>query len=186
MPYQMLPIEKLLVNPANDRHGELASEDAAIALLFNTEEKNMRNLAKDLAQKGKVFEPPLVFLKNELFVVADGNRRTTCLKLVRDPSRAPTIELQAFFSDVRKQWVGKFPDDIECRVENDIDVVDDILYRRHTGVQGGVGQSNWNDRMKNNFVQRTGRSSALNVADEVENLLQVSGILAPQKFRERI
>jgi len=182
MPYRKLPLDSLVVNPANDRHGELENETAAIAQLFASQEQQMRNLAKDLVTKGEVFEPPLVFSDGDKFIVADGNRRTTCLKLLAKPRRAPTVELQQFFGDLRKQWVGDFPETVECRVENDRDRVDDILFRRHTGVQGGIGQSNWNDRMKNNFVIRTGKSSGLNVADEIEKKLSASGMLPARKI----
>lgn len=142
----------------------------------------MRALAKDLVAKGEVFEPPLVYPSDDVFIVADGNRRTTCLKLLASPRRAPTIELQQFFAELRQQWIGKFPDKIECRVESDRDRVDDILYRRHTGVQGGIGQSTWTDRMKNNFVIRTGKSAGLNVADEIEKRLRAAKMAPSRKI----
>jgi hypothetical protein len=182
MAYRQLLLTSLVVNPANDRHGELENETAAVAQLFASEEQHMRNLAKDLVTKGEVFEPPLVFPDGDRFIVADGNRRTTCLKLLANPRRAPTVELQQFFADLRKQWPRKFPEKIECRVETDRDRVDDILYRRHTGVQGGIGQSNWNDRMKNNFVVRTGKSTGLHVADEIEMRLNDAKMLPSRKI----
>lgn len=135
--YRKLLLSSLIVNPANDRHGELENETAAIAHLFAQQEIHMRNLAKDLVSKGEVFEPPLVFPSGDKYVVADGNRRTTCLKLIENPKRAPTVELQKFFAECRSNWVGMFPERIECRVEPDRDRVDDIFFRRHTGVQGG-------------------------------------------------
>jgi hypothetical protein len=182
MAYKQLPLSSLVVNPANDRHGELENETAAIAQLFASQEQHMRNLAKDLVTMGEVFEPPLVFPVGDKFFVADGNRRTTCLKLFANPRRAPTVELQVFFADLKQQWLGKFPEKIECRVESDRDRVDDILYRRHTGVQGGIGQSTWNDRMKNNFVVRTGKSIGLHVADEIERRLKDAKMLPVRKI----
>lgn len=182
MSYRKLPLSSLIVNPSNDRHGELENETAAIAQLFAAQEQHMRNLARDLVAKGEVFEPPLVFPAGDKFIVADGNRRTTCLKLLAAPRRAPTVELQQFFAELRKKWHGKFPDKIECRVEADRDRVDDILYRRHTGVQGGIGQSTWNDRMKNNFVIRTGKGSGINVADEIEKKLREAKMLPSRKI----
>lgn len=77
----------------------------------------MKSLAKDLALQMEVFEPPLVYPQGEKYVVADGNRRTTCLKLIANPKRAPTLELQEFFGNLKKQW--KAPEVIECRVEQD-------------------------------------------------------------------
>lgn len=182
MAYRRLPLASLVVNPANDRHGELENETAAIAQLFATQETHMRNLAKDLVAKGEVFEPPLVFPDGDKFVVADGNRRTTCLKLIANPRRAPTTDLQKFFGELKAMWPGKLDDKIECRVEADRDRVDDILFRRHTGVQGGVGQSTWTDRMKNNFVIRTGKSAGLNVADEIEKRLRLAQLLPTRKI----
>jgi hypothetical protein len=182
MAYRKLLLASLIVNPANDRHGELENETAAIAQLFSVNELHMRNLAKDLVTKGEVFEPPLVFPSGDKYIVADGNRRTTCLKLLANPRRAPTVELQQYFADLKKKWLGAFPDKIECRVEADRDRVDDILFRRHTGVQGGIGQSTWDDRMKNNFVVRTGKGGGLNVADEIEKLLNEAKLLPGRKI----
>ena len=182
MTYKMLSLELLVVNPANDRHGELENETAAISRLFALREQHMRSLAKDIVAKGEIFEPPLVFPDGEHFVVADGNRRTTCLKLLAKPRRAPTVELQQFFVELKKQWLGKFPDKVQCRVEPDRDRVDDILFRRHTGSQNGIGQSTWDDRMKNNFVVRTGKGTGTNVADEIESRLAAANMLPNRKI----
>lgn len=182
MSYRHLPLAQLLVNPSNDRHGELENETAAIVQLFAAHEQHMRSLAKDLVDTGEVFEPPLVFPDGEHFTLADGNRRTTCLKLLANPRRAPTVELQEFFSGLREQWKGVFPESLECRVETDRDRIDEMLYRRHTGVQGGIGQSTWTDRMKNNFVIRTGKSTGLNVADEIEERLRQADMSPPARI----
>lgn len=182
MTYRTLPLDSLVVNPANDRHGELENETAAIARLFALRETHMRNLTKDLVAKGEIFEPPLVFPEGDKFIVADGNRRTTCLKLLANPRRAPTVELQQFFAEQRKAWNGTLPTSIQCRVEQDRDRVDDILFRRHTGSQNGVGQSTWDDRMKNNFVIRTGKGSGTNVADEIEKRLSAAKLMPRRKI----
>ncbi|MHC0055838.1 ParB N-terminal domain-containing protein [Actibacterium sp. D379-3] len=141
----------------------------------------MRNLAKDIVEQGTIYEPPLVSADNGSFIVFDGNRRVTCLKLLADPSRAPTTQLQAFFVELRTQWSGPFPDKITCHVENDRDRLDSILFRRHTGSQNGVGQSTWDDRMKDNFVLRTGQGGGFNVADEIEQRLSAAGMLPKRR-----
>jgi hypothetical protein len=180
MSYRHLPLDSLIVNRANDRHGELENETAAIAWLFHNFELHMRNLTKDIVENGQVFEPPLVFPDGDQFVLFDGNRRMTCLKLLNNARRAPTTELQEFFSEQRAKWKGDFPTTVECQVETDRDRIDDILYRRHTGTQAGVGQSTWDDRMKSNFISRTGMGSSFNAADEIEKRLADAGML-PQK-----
>lgn len=181
MSYRTEPLNSLVVNRANDRHGELENETAAIAWLFNNREQHMRNLARDLVEKSEVYEPPLVSPEGEKFRVFDGNRRVTCLKLLADPRRAPTTELQRYFAELRTKWSGTFPERIMCQVETDRDRIDDILYRRHTGSQNGVGQSTWDDRMKNTFVQRTGKGTGFSVADEVEKRLRAAGLAPVRK-----
>jgi hypothetical protein len=182
MSYRLIPLESLRINRANDRHGELENETAAIAWLFNNFEPQMRNLARDLVKSGEIFEPPLVYHEEDGFVVFDGNRRTTCLKLLDKPKRAPTVELQEFFAERRAAWLGDFPTSVQCQVETDRDRIDEILFRRHTGSQGGVGQSSWDDRMKSNFINRTGRGGGFNAADEIEKRLSESGMLPRKKI----
>jgi len=119
----------------------------------------MLALARDIAEKKEIYEPPLVYHDGDRYVVYDGNRRITCLKLLQNPRRAPTVELQSFFSNLKSNRQGPYPVKIQCQVESDRDRIDDILFRRHTGSQNGVGQSTWDDRMKSNFIARTGKGT---------------------------
>lgn len=171
MSFRSLPLSALIVNRANDRHGELENETAAIAWLFNNREQHMKNLAKDIAAQRGVYDPPLVTDEDGKYIVFDGNRRVTCLKLLIDPARAPSIDLQNYFKELRDDVEIQIPESIICQIENDRDRVDEILYRRHTGAQGGIGQSTWDDRMKANFVSRTGKGTGVHVADEIEKQL---------------
>jgi len=171
MPYQDLEIRNLLVNQANDRHGELGSEDLAIAELFRLHDAQMRNLAADIAKVGTIYDPPLVMPIDDRFIVFDGNRRITCIKLLLSPERAPTAELRDYFARLADEAADQIPASITCQVEHDRNIIDAILYRRHTGSQQGVGQLSWNDRAKLNFVERTGQGGGVNVAAEVERLL---------------
>jgi hypothetical protein len=181
MSYKSIPIDKLLVNRENDRHGELENETTAIAWLFSNFLFQMKKLARDIVDAGQLYEPPLVYPDGSNFIVYDGNRRTTCLKLLTNPKRAPNSDLQKFFADLREQWRGSFPTRITCRVEPNRDEIDEILFRRHTGSQGGVGQSKWDDRMKTTFVNRTGKGGKLNVADEIEERLRAANQLPKGK-----
>jgi hypothetical protein len=181
MAIRKLALSALVVNRANDRHGELENETAAIAWLFNEREAHMRSLAKDIVEQGEIYEYPLVSPEKSKFIVFDGNRRVTCLKLLDDPRRAPTTELQAFFREQKALWKGTFPTEILCQVETDRDRIDEILFRRHTGSQSGVGQSTWDDRMKATFVARTGKGSGPSVADEIEKRLAEANLLPSRR-----
>lgn len=181
MSIKPIRIADLVVNRANDRHGELENETAAIAWLFNAREAHMRNLAKDIVDKGEIFELPLVSPEGSKFIVFDGNRRVTCLKLLENPQRAPNAELQEFFAEQKARWKGEFPETVRCQIEVDRERIDEILFRRHTGTQNGVGQTTWDDRMKATFVARTGQGSGINVADEIEKRLKDANLLPGRK-----
>jgi hypothetical protein len=181
MAIRLIRLDDLLVNRANDRHGELENETAAIAWLFNHREAHMRALVRDIVDQGEIFEFPLVSPEGGKYIVFDGNRRVTALKLLDNYRRAPTAELQAFFQDQRSKWKGSFPAEVQCQVENDRDRVDEILFRRHTGVQSGVGQSMWDDRSKTIFVSRTGKGSGINVADEIERRLREAEMMPSRR-----
>lgn len=164
VPYAEIELENLIVNPANDRHGELANETAAIAELFRLRQSHMKKLALDIVDEGTVYDPPLVLQDGQDYVVFDGNRRVTCLKLINNPERAPSQELQQYFQELKESWQGDIPTSLTCQVETDREILDSIIFRRHTGSQGGVGQSTWDDRAKHNFVERTGRGGRIDVA----------------------
>lgn len=177
MPFESLEIALLTVNRANDRHGELPNETAAMGELFRIREQHMRNLATDIVNEGGVYDTPLVGPDGLRFTVFDGNRRVTCMKLLTDPALAPSQDLQTFFRGLRDRWIGHFPTEMMCQIETDRDIIDAILYRRHTGSRGGVGQSDWDDRAKTNFIERTGRGGRIDVAVEVEAILEAEGRL---------
>lgn len=181
MTYKAVELSKLAVNRGNDRHGELENETAAIAWLFTNHQSQMKRLARDIAASDGVYEPPLVYPEGQFFIVFDGNRRVTCMKLLADPKRAPSSELQSFFIGLKAKWSGSFPNRITCRLETDRDKIDEILFRRHTGSQGGVGQANWDGRMKTTFVNRTGKGAGLNVADEIEERLARANLLPERR-----
>jgi len=172
MGYSSIKLSDLEVNSSNDRHGELPDEASAIAWLFNDKPQHMRNLASDITKQGRIYEPPLVYLRGSKFIVFDGNRRVTCLKLLTEPSSAPTVQFQDFFGELRSKWTSDLPKEVVCQIETDLDEIDDILFRRHMGSKSGVGQTTWNDRMKLNFEGRTGRGTGKTAADHIEELLK--------------
>lgn len=182
MAFQDLPIDRLQVNPANDRHGELRDERTAIDELFRLHDPRMRGLAQDICSKRRIFDPPLVMLHDDQYVVFDGNRRVACLKLISNPQLAPNEGLRIFFTELNQQWEGDIPNEITCQIETNRDLVDDILSRRHTGTLGGVGQIGWDARAKHNFIERTGRGNQFNVSASIEDLLRHEGRLPDERI----
>lgn len=171
-------LSKLIVNPSNDRHGEKPDEASAIAELLSSLPGKMKSLAKDLSETCEVKVLTMVAPnKDGNYTVFDGNRRVTCLKLLNKPQLAPTEEWQEFFSRIAAKAKGIIPLSLDCQIETDQDRIDDYLYRIHTGSQDGVGQINWSNQAKVHFVDRTGKSTKIDLPGIIEGKLKKEGLI---------
>lgn len=170
--YKQISIEDLEVNPANDRHGDLGSEMAAIEWLLVNKTEKMKDLLQNIAQKAAIFDEPLVCKVGDKYRVYDGNRRVTCLKLlhnlVNDNINNP---LSKRVADLKKAYENLPSPYVECRIEENIDIINDILELRHIPGNSGAGQLKWDGHEKENFLERTGKTQKINFAREVNQLL---------------
>jgi len=170
--YVPIQISSLLVSNTNDRHGELADEQEAIEWLLRNHYQHMLNLADDIAHSGKIYEPPIVFKEGSNYRVYDGNRRVASIKLLENPHRVPEELGRKPWEAKSALWREKGIETIECRIEDDISLINEILVRRHTGAQGGIGQTTWDNAAKQNFLRRTGRIDTLTNAELIEVALR--------------
>jgi hypothetical protein len=176
MNIEILRADQLRLNPDNDRHGPLRDEASAIQWLLENRDLHMRALAEDLANTKRLYEPPLVRPYDDKYIVFDGNRRMCCIKLLTDPRLAPSERWKNFFSELGSEEVGKAFASITCEVEPDLSVIDEMLYRRHTGSQDGVGRSQWDPEGKSFFLQRTGKAS-FGLGEAIERALKAEQLI---------
>lgn len=177
--FQRIPLEKLEINPANDRHGDVGSEAAAIEWLLVNKTDKMRDLLDDIHERQGIVDEPLVMKKNgeDRYVVYDGNRRVTCLKLLHGLTPSDIQNPLAKKLETLRTKPFAANQVIECRVEDNIDRVNNILELRHIPGNSGAGQLKWDGHEKENFLERTGKSQKINLAREVNNLLIRAGYL---------
>jgi hypothetical protein len=176
MEFAQIELGKLRLNPHNDRHGALRDESASIQWLLENKKGHMRALAQDLVDTKRLYERPLVRPDGEKFIVFDGNRRICCIKLLVDPSLAPMEEWSQFFADLTSDELKSAFVTLNCEVENDLNVIDEVLLRRHTGTQDGVGQSPWDPSGKSFFLQRTGKAD-IGLGESIERALKAEELI---------
>lgn len=172
--YERIHLDNLKVNPANDRHGELPSETHAIEWLLVNKTEKMKNLLHDIAHKKGILEEPLVMKKggSGQYIVYDGNRRVSCLKLLLGLAPEDIKNpLEKRIEALRLGGASNISPYIECRIEDDINIVNDILERRHIPRNSGAGQLKWDGHEKENFLERTGKTEKINFARQVNRLL---------------
>jgi hypothetical protein len=101
------------------------------------------------------------------------------VKLLIDPSLAPSESWTQYFAERTSKEVKEAFSNIECEVEPDLSVIDEMLYRRHTGSQDGVGRSQWDPEGKSFFLQRTGKGN-VGLGETIEKVLKAEGLI-PEK-----
>lgn len=107
----------------------LDDEIDAMNWLLSDSEAKMKTLAKDIAQKGYVFVAPLVSKEDDVWVLHDGNRRVTCVKMLHNPTLAQDITWQRFFEKLASEHKANIPTKLVCRIEEDQEVINDIVFR---------------------------------------------------------
>jgi hypothetical protein len=172
-------ISNLRLNPHNDRHGTLRDEASAIHWLLENRTMHMRTLATDLATTKRLYEHPLVQRDGDFYTVFDGNRRTCCIKLLLNSGLAPSEKWKDFFSGFPTEELKDAFSEIECEIESDLSIIDEKLFRRHTGSQEGVGQSQWDPEGKSHFLQRTGKDS-IGLGESIEKTLKTEQLIPPE------
>lgn len=152
-------------------------EISAINFLLEDIPDRMKTLAQDIAEKGFVYDPPLIRKETNGWRVYDGNRRVACVKLMHNPSIANNQSMQKFFEKLAATYQGKIPLTANCRIENNLKIINDILERRHAGGDSGIGQMPWKPDEKENFLIRAGIPHKPRFGTELSRTLKEKGII---------
>lgn len=163
MTYDRSPISlvHLRLNKGNDRHGSLPSEPDCILWMMTHLEKEILNLAKNIAERGLSPIDGVLVLPNpespSEYVVWEGNRRITALKLLDDPNRCPNQALRKKFADIAAKAKVAIPSEIECTIAPSVEEADRLIELRHQGPQEGIGTLPWDAQQKSRHLQRLGK-----------------------------
>jgi hypothetical protein len=173
-------ITNLLLDSANTRlpEGDRSQPETIHAVLKSEGPKTLA-LAKSIAEEGLSPMDRLIVMPApgdaKRFVVLEGNRRVTALKMLGEPAVAEAALLGAQMKNLRK-WssVYRARGEIEtapCVVFDAREEADSWIVRRHRGDQGGAGVVRWGATESARFdARRSGkRSPELQVLDFVSD-----------------
>lgn len=137
------------------RHGQ--DQNDCISRILRDRD-NFLNLLKDIAANGLSPEHILVSKNPEgKWVVRDGNRRVTALKLLNRPTLAlPDNGLVTLISRIRDAHADNIPKKLNCLACDDENEISAYLERKHTGVNAGIGQKGWSALLKSLFNLHAG------------------------------
>lgn len=156
-------INKLLLDVDNPRFPTSAENQRdAIAKMLELQYDRIYRLAKDIVARGlDPSENILVYPSEDesgFFVIAEGNRRVTALKLLLSPKMAPNEKIKKAFEKL------KITQSKDIKIIDNCVVFDNDDYQhwvnlKHTGQNGGVGRVEWTAPEKARHMARNGKQS---------------------------
>lgn len=159
--YQKIDVEldKLLVNPGNYRFEAVKDQQEAMLTMLKLQNNKIISLARDIAQNGlnPTKRPVAKEVESGKYVVLEGNRRITALKLMTNPDGLPGDYLfKSIFQDLHASYKDSLPKVVECVIfpEDQQDIADRWVLLEHTGQNQGKGTVPWNSVQKQRFESR--------------------------------
>lgn len=155
--FEMLKITELLLNPQNPRFDPVQHQTEVIEAMIEDQKEKLVELAKHISDFGlSPTDSILVQPLEKNWIVREGNRRVTALKLVNEPELIPLkyAKIKKEFLKLNSVFDKSIINNIRCVVLEDEDLINEWIRLKHTGENKGIGTVAWDG-------QQTGRFSNL-------------------------
>jgi len=147
-----IPIENILLDTGNARIRAGSDQNNCISRILR-KEKQLLVLMEDIAENGLTTMPILVMPTNdEKWIVKDGNRRVTALKLLNDPNLCSEPHLINKIKEIKSKYSENIPSKIDCLSSDNKDAIFKEIVARHSGARDGAGQYDWQAYMRTVFL----------------------------------
>ena len=163
--YKSFKITELLLNPENPRFDPVSYQTEIIEAMVDDQREKLVELAKHISDYGlSPIDILLVHKHEKQWIVWEGNRRLTALKLINEPGLVPDkyTKIKREFQKLNAVVDNAMMNDILCVIIEDKKIADEWIRLKHTGENRGIGTVNWD-------AKQTGRFSA-----------QVRGVIDPK------
>ena len=150
------------------------SEREAIELLMADQEdaRKILRLAEHIAENG--LDPTELQLLTPdgdgRYIVLEGNRRLTALKLLQKPDLCPDPKLAKNFIALNEQLGESLPEDIDCSIVPTREAGDMWIELKHTGENRGVGRVGWDSDIRDE--RRARQTGVESVGRQIRNLIK--------------
>ncbi len=158
-------ISNLLLDTENPRHDVLSDQRGALSFMLSSQGEKILNLARDISRNGLNPSELFIVAPHEInenkYVILEGNRRFTAIKLLHQPDLAELSGKQAFvkkFKDLSSNYT-QFPEEVGCVIFPSRESAAKWISLRHTGENLGVGIVKWQSKEIARFNERQGKSA---------------------------
>lgn len=150
----VIPLGQLKVDFENFRIGTFDNVRDAYAAMIAQQGNKLANLARDIVEHGLSPAEPLIVGPDPddptQYVVYEGNRRLTAIKLMHTPALAAGTPIHAEVAKLAKEFTKNPITNIPCLVMPDKDSALHWIERKHTSMDGR-GISQWDAPAKARF-----------------------------------
>lgn len=157
-------LNQLMLDKKNARIRHGVDQADCIARILK-KEAQVLNLIKDLASKGLSTTSILVSPgeQPETWVVRDGNRRVTAMKLYTRPDLAPTPDLVAKIQAIKRRFPDAEFEPLEVLSSTDEAAIRQEILSRHNGERDGAGLVTWSTYLRTLSLIEAGETAEYRV-----------------------
>ena len=188
MNIKTIRLTSLLVNTENYRFEPQSSQKEAIDRMIEDQNEKLYVLAVDIIKNG-LSPVDLIMVtpdeNNARYIVLEGNRRITTLKILSNPSLISDDydSLRRRFQKLSKENNLFTLKSVACAVFETAEEANIWIKRKHAGEQGGIGTVTWNAQQKDRFEERVGGKTSTSL--QIIALLQKSESV-PQSVKAQL
>jgi hypothetical protein len=159
-----IDIDNLLVDQENFRIGPQESQADSIKAMIEEQGDGLPNLAQHIAENGLSPNKTIIVAPHPkdkgFYIVMDGNRRATAIKLVKNPTLANGTKAGKKFAELNKKHGKTIQKKIPCV---QLSTEEAQLWRRidHYKDQKGVSQEMWSSVARERADRADGKKSAV-------------------------
>ncbi|MCL2172672.1 MAG: hypothetical protein FWB84_03405 [Candidatus Bathyarchaeota archaeon] len=173
--YRQFKVTELLLNPENPRFNPMKHQTEIISAMIEDQQLKLVTLAEHILEYGlNPVDIILIERYGEQWLVREGNRRITALKLLNNPDLVsdnyPKIKKK--FYELNKRLYNALIENITCVIMEDKATIDEWVRLKHTGENDGAGTVNWNSQQSSRFNSQTSGNADLYMTflDELKTL----------------
>lgn len=187
---QTIPLDLIILDQENVRFGgDVAhNQREAIELMMADpdDSKKLLKLAEHIAKHG--LDPTELQLvvpsEDDRYIVLEGNRRLTALKLLQKPDLCPDEKLVKSFIKASDTLNSNLPKEIECSVVPSRQEGDIWIELKHTGQNSGVGRVSWDSNIRD---ERRARQTGIeSIGRQIREIIKDNPSIFSEKAKQDV
>lgn len=183
--YKQLKVTELLLNPENPRFNPMKHQVETIHAMIENQQSKLIILAEHILEHGlNPTDIVLIEPYKKQWLVLEGNRRITALKLMNNPNLVSAVypKIKREFQKLNAMLDNALIESIACVVIEDKTLANEWIRLKHTGENAGAGIVNWDGQQSSRFNSQTSGTTDARIVflDELRLLDAI-----PKEYKDR-